>query len=161
MKPGTFTQLYIHLVFAVKHRQSLLHDTICPRIFEYMSGILTNMRHKSIIINGMPDHVHILFGLHPSVSISDTVLDVKRGSSLWINQERFFRGQFVWQEGYGAFSYSRSQLDDVYQYIKNQQEHHKRRTFQEEYIDFLEKFAVEYDARFLFEFFDDLATPTE
>ncbi|MCP4398744.1 MAG: IS200/IS605 family transposase, partial [bacterium] len=146
MKPDTFTQLYVHLIFAVQHRQYLLHDPVAPRVFKYMSGIVRDLKHKSMIVNGMPDHVHLLLGLHPSVSISDTVHDIKRGSSLWINQERMFRGKFAWQEGYGAFSYSRSQLNDVYHYIENQQEHHRRRTFREEYVDFLEKFALEYDA---------------
>ncbi len=154
MKPDTFTQLYVHLIFAVQHRQYLLHNPVAPRVFEYMSGIVRDLKHKSIIVNGMPDHVHILLGLHPSISISDTVHDIKRGSSLWINQERMFRGKFAWQEGYGAFSYSRSQLNDVYHYIENQQEHHRRRTFREEYVDFLEKFALEYDAHYLFDFLD-------
>jgi putative transposase len=154
MKPGTFTQLHIHLVFAVQYRQYLLHDAIRPRIFEYMSGILTKMKHKSMIINGMPDHVHLLFGWHPDMSISNTVHDLKRGSSLFINQQQFFRGTFAWQAGYGAFSYGHSQLHDVYRYIECQQEHHQRHTFREEYLDFLQKFEVEFDQRFLFEFFE-------
>lgn len=154
MKPGTYTQLYIHLVFAVKQREYLLHNNISPRIFEYMSGILTQMKHKSIIVNGMPDHVHVLFGLNPSVSISDTVHDLKRSTSLLINNEKLFKGKFAWQEGYGAFSYSRSQLDNIYNYIKTQEEHHKQKTFKEEYIELLEKFEIDYDHRFLFNFFD-------
>ena len=124
-----------------------------------MSGIITNMGHKSIIINGMPDHIHILFGLKPDISISDTVHDVKRNTSLFINQQQWFRGKFTWQAGYGAFSYSRSQLDDVYQYIQTQAEHHKKRTFREEYVDFLKKFEIEFEERFLFDFWDD-STPT-
>ena len=152
MKLNTFTQLYVHLIFAVQHREYLLHDSVAPRVFEHISGIVKDLKHKSIIVNGMPDHVHIFLRLHPAVSISDIVHDIKRGSSLWINQERMFRGTFAWQEGYSAFSYSRSQLDDVYHYIENQQEHHRRRTFREEYVDFLEKFALEYDAKYLFDF---------
>ncbi len=161
MKPGTFTQLYIHLIFAVQYRQYLLHETIKSKVCEYMSGIITNMGHKSIAINGMPDHVHILFGLKPDISISDTVHGVKRNTSLFINQQQWFRGNFAWQTGYGAFSYSRSQLDDVYQYILNQEEHHKKRTFKEEYIDFLKKFEIEFEPRFLFDFWDGGVFPAE
>ncbi|GAK52756.1 transposase IS200-family protein [Candidatus Moduliflexus flocculans] len=160
MKPGAFTQLYIHLVFAVQYRAYLLHDDIRPRIFEYMSGIVTDLKHKSIIVNGMPDHVHILLGWHPNVSISDTVHDIKRGTSLFINREKFFRGNFAWQEGYGAFSYSRSHLNNVYEYIQNQQAHHQTKTLRQEYVDFLTHFNAQYDPRYLFEFFDDnLPTP--
>ena len=155
MKPGVYTQLYVQLVFAVKNRDAVLHPAIRERIFKYMSGILTEMKHKSIIINGVSDHVHILFGENPSKSISDTVHDIKRSTSLFINNEKLCLGKFSWQEGYGAFTYSRSQLDDVYSYIQNQEEHHKEKTFKEEYIRFLQKFEIEYDERFLFDFFDN------
>ena len=121
MKPGVYTQLYVQLVFAVKNRDAVLHKAIRERVFEYMSGILTEMKHKSIIINGVSDHVHILFGENPSKCISDTVHDIKRSTSLFINNEKLCSGRFSWQEGYGAFTYSRSQLDDVYRYIQNQQ----------------------------------------
>jgi REP element-mobilizing transposase RayT len=161
MKPGTFTQLYIQLVFAVKYRRALLHESIQAHVFEYMSGILTNLNHKSIIVNGVEDHVHILFGLNPAVSISDTVHDVKRSSSLHINKEGLCPDKFAWQEGYGAFSYSRSQVKRVYQYILHQKEHHYKQSFKEEYVEFLDKYKVEYDDRFLFNFLDDRSTPTE
>ena len=156
MKPGVYTQLYVQLVFAVKNRDAVLQKAIRERVFEYMSGILTEMKHKSIIVNGVSDHVHILFGENPSKSISDTVHDVKRSTSLFINNEKLCGGKFSWQEGYGAFTYSRSQLNDVYRYIQNQEEHHKKKTFKEEYIQFLQKFEIEYDERFLFEFLDDV-----
>jgi len=156
MKPGVYTQLYVQLVFAVKNRDAVLNKAIRERVFEYMSGILTEMKHKSIIINGVSDHVHILFGENPSKCISDTVHDIKRSTSLFINNEKLCSGRFSWQEGYGAFTYSRSQLDDVYRYIQNQEEHHKKKTFKEEYIQFLQKFEIEYDERFLFDFFDTL-----
>jgi putative transposase len=156
MKPGTFTQLYVQYVFAVKNRDAMLSKGIQKRVFEYMSGIITNMKHKSIIVNGVPNHVHILVGLDPVVSISDTVHDIKRSTSLFINNEKLSRGKFEWQEGYGAFTYSRSQLDDVYQYILNQEEHHRKKTFKEEYIQFLKKFEIDYDERFLFDFLDDV-----
>ncbi len=154
MKPGTFTQLYTHLVFAVKYRESLLHKNIRPDVFKYMSGILTNMKHKSIIINGMPDHVHILYGMNPNVSVSDTVHDIKRSSSLWIKDKKIFKGAFAWQEGYGSFSYSRSQLNNIYKYIEDQEQHHKAKTFKEEYMEILKKFEVEYEEKYLFEFFE-------
>jgi REP element-mobilizing transposase RayT len=156
MKPGTFTQFYVQLVFAFKNRDAVLHKNIQKRVFEYMSGIITEMKHKSIIVNGVSNHVHILIGLNPSKSISDTVHDIKRSSSLFINNEKLCMGTFAWQEGYGGFTYSRSQLDDIYKYIMNQEEHHKKITFKEEYIQFLKKFEIEYDDRFLFDFLDDV-----
>lgn len=156
MKPGTYTKLYVQLVFAVKNRDAVLHKKIRRRIFEYMSGIITEMKHKSIIINGVSDHVHIFIGLNPNRSISDTVHDVKRNSSLFINKEKLCLGNFAWQEGYGAFSYSRSQIDNVYKYILNQEKHHEKTTFKVEYIHFLKKFEIEYDERFLFDFLNDV-----
>jgi putative transposase len=155
MKPGTFTQMYIHLVFAVKFRDRCMNKNIRYRIFEYLSGILTMQKHKSIIVNGVSDHVHLLFGLNPVISISDTVHDLKRNSSLFINNEKLCAGRFAWQEGYGSFTYGRSQLDDIYKYILNQELHHKKRTFREEYIEFLDNYKVDYNLQFLFDFFDD------
>jgi len=154
MKPGVFSQLYIQLVFAAKYRDRLLTKEIRSEVFRYMSGILTNRKHKSIIINGMSDHAHILFGSNPNDKISDLVACLKRESSSFINQKRWFRGKFYWQEGYGAFSYGRSQLDKIYNYILNQEKHHGKRTFREEYTELLKKFEVEYEEKYLFEFFD-------
>jgi putative transposase len=154
MTSETFTQLYIHLVFAVKYREHVLHKGIRNRVYEYMSGIIRNQKHKSIIINGMPDHVHILLGLNPSVSISETVQFLKRNSSLFINSEKLCMGRFAWQPGYGAFSYSRSQLENVYHYIENQEIHHKMKSFREEYLEFLKRFQIKYDRKYLFEFFN-------
>jgi len=156
MKPGTFTQLYIQLVFAVRNRDAVLTKNIRSHVFEYISGIITGMKHKSIIVNGVSNHVHIFLGLNPNISISDTVHDIKRNSSLFINQEKLCPGKFSWQEGYGAFSYSQSQLSKVYQYIQNQEFHHRKRTFQEEYLDFLHKSEILFNPQFLFDFFDDL-----
>ena len=156
MKPGNFTQLYVQLVFAVKNRDAVLHKNIRKRVFEYMSGIISEMKHKSIIVNGVSNHVHMLIGLNPSKSISDTIHDIKRSSSLFINNEKLCIGKFAWQEGFGGFSYSRSQLDDIYNYILNQENHHKKMTFREEYIQFLKKFEIDYDERFLFDFLDDV-----
>jgi putative transposase len=155
MKPGTFTQMYVQLVFAVQNRDAVLTKDIRPRVFEYMSGILSNQKHKSIIINGISNHVHILFGLSPSISVSDTVHDIKRSSSLFINKEKLCLGRFSWQEGYGGFSYSRSQIADIYNYIENQESHHQRKTFHEEYINYLNENEMEFDQQFLFDFLDD------
>jgi len=155
MKPGTFTQMYVQLVFAVKNRDAVLKEDIRKRVFEYMSGIITNMKHKSMIINGTSNHVHILFGLNPSVSVSDTVHDIKRSSSLFINTEKLCPCRFSWQEGYGGFTYSRSQIADVYSYIENQEPHQKKRSFREEFIDILTKNEIEFDQKFLFDFRDD------
>lgn len=154
MKPGTFTQNYVHIIFAVKYREASLHREIRPKVFSYMSGIITSLKHKSIIVNGMPDHVHILLGLNSSVSISDTVHDIKRGSSLFINKEKLCQGKFNWQEGYASFTYSRSQIERVYNYIKCQEIHHTKSNFRTEYIKFLKKFEVAYDERYLFDFWD-------
>ena len=114
MKPGSYTQMYIQLVFAVKNRDADLHSSIRFRVFEYMSGILTEMNHKAIIVNGVSNHVHVLFGLNPTKSISETVHSLKRNTSLFINKEKLCKGTFAWQEGYGAFTYSRSQLESVF-----------------------------------------------
>jgi len=155
MKPGTFTQIYVQLVFAVQNRDAILTKIIRNRVFEYMSGTITNQKHKSIIVNGTSNHVHILLGLNPSISVSDTVHDIKRSSSLFINNEKLCLGRFSWQEGYGGFSYSRSQITDIYKYIENQESHHKMRTFQQEYIDYLNQNEMEFDKQFLFAFLDD------
>ena len=154
MKPGTFTQLYVQLVFAVRNREAALNRNIRKRVFEYMSGIVTEMNHKSIIINGVSDHVHVFIGLNPSKSISDTIHDIKRSTTLFINKEKLSIEKFSWQEGYGGFTYSRSQLDDVYKYILNQEKHHEKITFKQEYIKFLEKFEIDYDEKFLFDFWN-------
>jgi putative transposase len=155
MKAGVYTQMYVQLVFAVKNRRAVLIPEIRNQVFEYMSGILSSLRHKSIIVNGVSSHVHILMGLNPTVSISGTVHDLKRGSSLYINDHGLLSDRFTWQEGFGGFTYSRSQLDDVYKYIQNQQKHHERVTFKEEYIQFLNKFEIEFEERFLFDFLEE------
>lgn len=121
-----------------------------------MSGILTQMDHKSILVNGVSNHVHVLIGLNPAKSISDTVHDLKRSTSLFINNEKLSPGKFAWQDGYGGFTYGRSQLDHVYQYVKNQEAHHAKKTFREEYLEFLNKFEVRYDEQFLFDFWEDV-----
>jgi putative transposase len=154
MKPGTFTQMYVHLVFAVKFRENLLTREIRPRVFEYVSGIITDMKHKSIIVNGYSDHIHILLGMNPNVSVSDTVHDVKRGSSIFINSNNLIKGRFSWQDGYGGFTYSHAQVNNVFNYIKNQETHHSGTTFRSEYLSVMKQFDIEYESRYMFEFFD-------
>ncbi|RAW02068.1 IS200/IS605 family transposase [Pseudochryseolinea flava] len=148
---GTYSQLYIQVVFAVKYRENVLMKPWRNEVFKYMTGIIENKGHKSIIVNGVEDHVHLFIGLKPSMSISDLIRDVKNNTSNFINEKKFVKGKFSWQEGYGAFSYSHSHIDNVYQYILNQEEHHRTKTFKEEYVDFLTKFNIEHDEKYLFE----------
>lgn len=154
MKSGAFSQLYIHLVFSPKHRVALINQEIERMLYPHIGQLLNNKGHKPININGMCDHVHILMGLNPKQAISDLIADIKRSSSLYINDQKVLRGNFAWQDGYGAFSYSKSHLNNIYEYIQNQKNHHKKRTFKEEYVDMLEKFDIEFKKEYLFEFFD-------
>lgn len=148
---NTFTQIYIHLVFAVEQRQGLIHDRFKPELYGFMTGIIQQRGQKLIAINGMPDHVHLLVGLRPDIALSNLVRDIKAFSSSHVNAERWVRGKFQWQEGFGAFSYSRSQLASVIRYIENQGQHHRSKNFREEYLDLLRAFEVEYDERYLFQ----------
>ena len=152
---NTYTQIYLQIIFAVKGRQSLLPKSNNDELQKYITGIIKNNGQKLLAINNMPDHIHIFIGFGTTITISDLLRDIKANSSRFINEKRWFPGRFEWQKGYGAFSYSRSQLDNVVKYVMNQQQHHKRRTFREEYIDFLQKFEVEYNPKYLFEFYDD------
>lgn len=148
---GTFSQIYIQYVFAVKGRENLLQKPWRDEVFKYISGIISGKNQKAIIVNGVADHVHVFVGLNPSMCISDLARDIKNNSSKFINEQKFTNHKFSWQEGYGAFTYSHSQVKNVYQYIANQEEHHKNKSFQEEYIGFLEKFEVEYNEKYLFD----------
>ncbi|WP_125721535.1 IS200/IS605 family transposase [Flavobacterium ustbae] len=147
---NTYTQIHIHFVFAVKYRQAAIHESWKNELYKYISGIIKNHNHKLLGINGMADHVHILIGIRPAQSISDLMKTIKQNSSKWINENKFTATHFEWQEGYGAFSYSKSQLSAVINYIELQEQHHKRKSFKEEYISFLEKFEVDYDEKFIF-----------
>lgn len=151
---GTFSQLYVQIVFAVKGRENLINKTWKDELYKYISGIIKGKNQKPIIINGMPDHIHIFIGLKPSVAIADLVRDIKNNSSNYINDRKLVKGKFSWQEGYGAFSYSHSHIADVYNYILNQEEHHRKRTFKEEYYNFLKKFEVEFDEKYLFDWIE-------
>ena len=151
---GTFSQIYIQYVFSVWGRENLLQKPWRDEVFKYISGIIKGKNQKTIIVNGVSDHVHVFVGLKPAMNISELVRDIKNNSSNFINEQKFLRGKFSWQEGYGVFSYAHSQIQNVYQYIENQEEHHNKRTFKEEYIDFLSKFEIEYNEKFLFEWLD-------
>jgi putative transposase len=147
---NTYTQIHLHLIFAVKYRTGIIQNTWKDELYKYITGIIQQNKHKLIIINGMPDHIHILVGFRPNQSISDLLQDIKANSSKWINERGFIKGKFEWQEGYGAFSYGKSQVKDVIKYIENQEEHHKKKTFREEYLAFLDAFEVEYDEKYIF-----------
>ncbi|SEO91520.1 REP element-mobilizing transposase RayT [Flavobacterium sp. CF108] len=147
---NTYTQIHIHFVFAVKYRQAVIHTNWKNDLYKYISGIIKNNNHKVLAINGVSDHIHILIGIRPAQSITELMKSIKQNSSKWINENKFTNIHFEWQEGYGAFSYSKSQLSAVSDYIENQEEHHKKKTFKEEYINFLEKFEVDYDEKFIF-----------
>ena len=148
--PNTYTQLYIHVVFTVQNRQCLISKEWKDELYKYISGIVHNQKHKLIAINGMPDHIHILIGLNPVQSISKLMQDIKGDSSKWINEKSFIKGRFSWQEGYGAFSYGKSQLPQIINYIEKQEEHHKKKSFIEEYKEILSAFAIDYDERYMF-----------
>ncbi len=147
---NTYTQIHIQAVFAVKARIGLIQNVWKDDLYKYITGIVQIHKHRMLAINGMPDHVHVFFGMLPTQSLSDLLQDIKGGSSKWINKNKFINGHFEWQEGYGAFSYSKSHVDQVISYIRNQEEHHRKQTFLEEYKDFLEKFEVEFDERYIF-----------
>jgi len=151
---NTFTQIYVQIVFAVQGKLNLISEQNRERIEKYMCGIVSNNQSKPISIYCNPDHVHVLIGLHPSVSIADMARDIKSSSSKLINENNLIKGKFRWQEGYGAFTYSRSQIDSVAKYILNQPEHHKKKSFKEEYLDILDKLDIQYDDKYLFEWYD-------
>lgn len=151
---NTYTQIYIHIVFAVEHRQSLIPKEHKDELHRYITGIITNKKQKVIQINSMPDHIHILIGIVPNIAISELVKTIKTNSSKLINEKRWTVGRFNWQEGFAAFSYSHSQLDNVADYIKNQETHHAHKSFSEEYIEILKRFNVDYDERYLFDLID-------
>ncbi|HYX30112.1 MAG TPA: IS200/IS605 family transposase [Pyrinomonadaceae bacterium] len=151
---NTYSQIYIQTVFAVDGRLSLIRPEFKEELYKYITGIVRNSKQKLIAINGMSDNVHILIGLKPSVALADLVQDIKVDSSKFINKKRWVRGRFCWQEGYGAFSYGHSQLDTIINYICNQEKHHRRRTFKEEYLVLLKRFDVAFDEKYVFKFIE-------
>lgn len=151
---NTYTQLNIHVVFAVKGRENILPIKLRLELFKYISGILSNTNQFPLAVNGYKDHVHMFFEMHPTKSLSDIVRIVKTNSSKWINENRLIPGKFSWQEGYGGFSYSRSQRDEVIKYIIKQEEHHQQKSFREEYLNMLKAFEINFNESYIFEFYE-------
>lgn len=151
--PGTFYQIYIQIVFAVKGRENLIANSWKTELHKYIAGTIKGLGQKPIIVNGMPDHIHAFVGLKPVMAISDLVRDIKNNATNFVNEHHLVKGKFAWQESYGAFSYSHSHIGNVYNYILNQEKHHQKKTFKQEYIDFLKKFEIEYDDKYLFEWY--------
>ncbi len=149
---NTFSQIYIQTVFAVSGRLSLIRNDFKEEVYKYITGIVRNQKQKLISINGMPDHVHILIGLRPAMALADLVQDIKADSSDFINKNKWVHGKFAWQEGYGAFSYGHSQLDTIIRYIENQERHHAKRSFKDEYLSLLRKFDIAFEEKYVFEF---------
>lgn len=147
---NTYTQIYIQYVFAVQNRISLISGNWQSDLYKYMTGIIVQQEHKLMTINGMPDHVHILVSMNPKQASSDLMFNVKRSSSIWINDNKLCPGKFAWQEGFGAFSYGKSQIPTIARYIENQQKHHMKRNFIDEYKGFLNAFGIEYDERYIY-----------
>ncbi len=152
---NTYTQLYVQIVFAVLGRVSLIRSAWEDELYQYITGIVQNRKHKMLAINGMPDHIHIFLGLNPNDSISELVRETKKASNSFINERRLCLHPFQWQSGYGAFSYKRSDINTVVNYVLNQKEHHKKKSFKEEYIEFLTEFKIEYKEEYLFEWYED------
>jgi putative transposase len=150
---NTYSQITIHSVFAVKYRENFITKDWRDNLHQYISGIITKKGAKSLAVGGWKDHVHILFGMPVTTCISDFMSAVKASSSSWINEQHFLKGKFEWQAGYGAFSFAKSQRDIVMKYIMNQEEHHRTKTFKEEYIKMLTDFDVTYEDKYLFEFY--------
>ena len=151
---NTYTQINIHAIFAVHSRENILFLKYRNELYKYISGILNHNKQFSLAVNGDRDHVHVFFEMHPTIALSDVIRIVKSNSSKWINDRNFVKGRFSWQEGYGAFSYSRSQRNKVIKYIMNQEKHHNKRTFREEYLNLLKKFQIDFDDHYVFEFYD-------
>lgn len=152
--PNTFSQIYIQVVFAVKGRESLIKQETEDQLYKYITGIVQNKEQKMLSINGMPDHIHFLIGMKPTCCLSDLVREVKKSSNEFINTNKLSKFRFNWQEGFGAFSYGHSQLDKIIAYISNQKQHHKKKTFKEEYIDLLQKFNINFNEEFLFKWIE-------
>lgn len=148
--PNTYTQIHIHTVFSVQNRMSLIDRDWQSRLYQYIVAVIEKREHKVLIIGGMSDHIHILFGFRPTQALSELMQEVKRDSSEWINKQKLVAGLFAWQSGYGAFSYSKSQLPAVIKYIKTQEQHHRKTSFADEYRKILNKFGVDYNDKYIF-----------
>lgn len=152
---NTYSQIYIQVVFAVQGRVSLIEREWKDELYKYITGIVKNHNQKLLAIGGVANHVHILLNIKPNIALSDLVRDIKANSSRFVNEKRLVKGKFSWQEGFGAFSYSISQLDDVIRYIQNQEEHHRETSFKDEYLKYLKRFDIEFDENYIFEWIDE------
>ena len=148
---NTYTQLYFHIVFAVKGRNNFISENWKSELYKYISGIIANKDQKLMIVNGVPNHIHLLIGTKPNCNLSDLIRDIKANSSKWINEKKFTNFHFEWQTGFGAFTVSQSVVPNVIEYIKNQEEHHRKKTFKEEYIEFLNAYQIEFKDEYLFD----------
>jgi REP element-mobilizing transposase RayT len=151
---NTYTQLYVQIVFAVQGRENLIKESFRDILEKYICGIITNNKSKPLAIYCNPDHTHVLIGLHPTISVATITGDIKASSAKWINLQHKVAGKFSWQDGYGAFTYSKSQINDVATYILNQPEHHKKRTFKDEYLSMLQKAEIDFDEAYLFDWLE-------
>ncbi len=151
---NTYSQIYLHVVFSVKGRQNLIHNNWKEELHKYICGIVNGKEQKVYAIGGIADHIHILVSIKPNIAISDLVRDIKANSSKWINEKGYLVSKFQWQEGFGVFSYAQSQLDNVIAYINNQEKHHQKKTFKDEYLELLQKYNIEYDEKYLFKWID-------
>ncbi len=151
---NTFSQIYLQFVFAVQNRQSLISKDNKEELHKYITGLVQNRKAKMLAVNCMPDHAHLFVGFKPTVLISDFVKEIKVESNEFINDQKWVRGKFNWQEGYGVFSYSHSHIDKVVKYVLNQEQHHQKKTFKQEYLSLLNKFEIPFEERYLFDFFD-------
>jgi REP element-mobilizing transposase RayT len=156
---NTYTQLYVHIVFAVKGRSNLISADWKIQLYQYISGIITHKDQKLMIINGVANHIHMLIGFKPDCNLSDLVRDIKSNSSKWINEQKKIKGKFEWQHGFGAFTIGQSQVQTVINYIEHQEDHHRVKSFREEYIDLLKDYQIDYMAKYIFD--DNSAAPTE
>lgn len=152
---NTYSQIYIQVVFAVKGRLNFIKPEFENDLYKYITGIITESGQKLIAINGMPDHIHIFIGVKPNCRLSDLVREIKKASTQFIRSSKFLNNAFQWQSGFGAFSYSRSHIPNVVHYIESQKEHHKKRSFRSEYLELLEKFEIDFETKYLFEFYSD------
>lgn len=152
---NTFTQIYIQVVFAVQNRKALIHSSWEEELFKYITGIVQNKGQKLLAINGTSNHIHLFIGMKPNCCLSDLVRELKKSSNSFIKEKYFTNYKFQWQDGFGAFSYSHSQLSSVIGYIENQKEHHRNKTFKEEYMAFLKAFEIEFKSEYLFQWIDD------
>lgn len=155
MRSGTYSQIYIHVIFAVHGRRSLLSESWEENLYKYINGIVTNKGQKPLAINGAFDHIHFLIGMRPTCCLSDLVREIKKATNIWVNDNELTKVPFSWQEGYGAFSYSHADLDKVITYIDNQKENHKKISFKNEYLQLLEESEIEFKNEYLFEWIDD------